>query len=159
MSTTNILDLNNRIDELAESYPATQIMMSDGVTSVEDALSGSKLTDITNWPENSSYPSGTALTPGNWTWIAHKVLPAGLYYISGMVNLSTGSTTAVSLLQQIRDLTHNKVLTADSVTAPQRSFPSSCMVALTETTDIYFDVYVDGSASVYARDFHAIKLF
>ena len=37
MSTTNILDLNNRINELAESYPANKVMMSDGVTSVEDA--------------------------------------------------------------------------------------------------------------------------
>ena len=35
MSTTNILDLNNRIDELRQ---ADNIMMSDGVTSVEDAL-------------------------------------------------------------------------------------------------------------------------
>lgn len=43
MSTTNILDLNNRIDELAESYPATQVVMPDGVTSVADALP--KVTD------------------------------------------------------------------------------------------------------------------
>lgn len=38
MGTTNILDLNNRVDELEKSYPASQVMMSDGVTSVEDAL-------------------------------------------------------------------------------------------------------------------------
>ena len=38
MSTTNILDLNNRVGELAESYPASKVMMSDGVTSVEDAV-------------------------------------------------------------------------------------------------------------------------
>lgn len=38
MSTTNILDLNNRIDELADSYPAAKVMLSDGVTSVGDAL-------------------------------------------------------------------------------------------------------------------------
>ena len=38
MGTTNILDLNNRVDEMEKSYPATQVMMSDGVTSVEDAL-------------------------------------------------------------------------------------------------------------------------
>jgi hypothetical protein len=39
MSTTNILDLNNRIDELTKSYPANKVMMPDGVTSVEDAIS------------------------------------------------------------------------------------------------------------------------
>ena len=45
MSTTNTLDLNNRVnklekdvDELAKSYPAAKVMMSDGVTSVEDAV-------------------------------------------------------------------------------------------------------------------------
>ena len=38
MGTTNILDLNNRVDELEKSYPAEQVMMSDGVTSVEEAL-------------------------------------------------------------------------------------------------------------------------
>ena len=40
MSTTNILDLNNRIDELADSYPASKVMLSDDVTSVKDALDG-----------------------------------------------------------------------------------------------------------------------
>ena len=152
-------DVQGAVDELADSYPAAKVMLSDDVTSVEDALGGSNLTDITNWSENTSYPSGTALPTSTWTWIAHKVLPAGLYYISCMANLSTGTTTAVSLLQQIRDLTHDKVLIADSVTAPQRSLPSSCIVALTETTDIYLDVYVGGNALVYARDFHATKLF
>lgn len=38
MGTTNILDLNNRVDELEKSYPANKVMLSDGVTSVEDAL-------------------------------------------------------------------------------------------------------------------------
>lgn len=38
MGTTNILDLNNRVDELAKSYPADKVMMSDGGTSVEDAV-------------------------------------------------------------------------------------------------------------------------
>ena len=38
MSTTNILDLNNRIDKLTASYPADKVMLSDGTTSVEDAL-------------------------------------------------------------------------------------------------------------------------
>lgn len=32
-------DVQGAVDELAESYPATQVMMSDGVTSVEDAIS------------------------------------------------------------------------------------------------------------------------
>lgn len=157
--TDQVVSNASAIAGLTASYPAAKVMLSDDVTSVEDALGGSKLTDVTDWAENSSYPSGTALTPANWIWIAHKVLPAGIYYISGMVNLSTGSTTAISLVQQIRDSTHDKVLTSDSVTAQQRSLPSSCMVALTEPTDIYFDVYVGGTASVYARNFNAIKLF
>ena len=45
MGSTNILDMNNRIsalekavDEVAESYPANKVMMSDGVTSVEDVI-------------------------------------------------------------------------------------------------------------------------
>ena len=38
MGTTNTLDLNNRINELADSYPANKVVMSDGTTSVEDAL-------------------------------------------------------------------------------------------------------------------------
>lgn len=38
MGTTNILDLNNRVDELEKSYPASQVMMSDGTTSVEEAV-------------------------------------------------------------------------------------------------------------------------
>jgi len=38
MSTTNILDLNNRVDGLEKSYSANKVMMSDGVTSVEDAV-------------------------------------------------------------------------------------------------------------------------
>ena len=39
MSTTNILDLNNRIDELAESYPADKVMMSDGASVEADLAS------------------------------------------------------------------------------------------------------------------------
>lgn len=35
MSTTNILDLNNRIDEFTESYPANNVMLNNG-DSVQD---------------------------------------------------------------------------------------------------------------------------
>lgn len=38
MGTTNILDLNNRVDELEKSYPANKVVMSDGVTSVEEKI-------------------------------------------------------------------------------------------------------------------------
>ena len=54
MSTTNILDLNNRIDELAETYPANNVMMSDGVTSVEDALDDLKPTSDVEYTPNTT---------------------------------------------------------------------------------------------------------
>lgn len=135
--------------------------LADALDDVTSALDGSNLTDIIDWEENTSYPSGTAVPSGIWTWIGHKILQPGIYYISCVANLSTGSTstTAVSLLQQIRDLTHNEVLISDSLTATQRSMPSNCIVAITEPTDIYFDVYVGGSASVYARAYKATKIF
>ena len=56
MSTTNILDLNNRIDELADSYPADKVMMSDGVTSVEDRLDAA---NIDSAVDLSSYTSSS----------------------------------------------------------------------------------------------------
>ena len=60
MGTTNILDLNNRVDKLEKSYPATQVMMSDGVTSVEDVVDevGTYSTTpvkIGNWLGNDLY--------------------------------------------------------------------------------------------------------
>lgn len=42
MGTTNILDLNNRVDELEKSYPASHVMLSDGVTSVEAKINADK---------------------------------------------------------------------------------------------------------------------
>ena len=48
MSTTNILDLNNRVSELAQSYPADKVIMSDGVTSVEEVFSGLVKIDTTH---------------------------------------------------------------------------------------------------------------
>ena len=47
MGTTNTLDLNNRVTELAGSYPADKVMMSDGVTSVEDALDALQIKSVT----------------------------------------------------------------------------------------------------------------
>lgn len=34
----NILDIAKKVQKLADSYPADQVMMSDGVTSVEEAV-------------------------------------------------------------------------------------------------------------------------
>lgn len=56
MGTTNILDLNNRVDEMEKSYPAEQVMMSDGVTSVEEAVNdivGGTATDFQAWGNNN----------------------------------------------------------------------------------------------------------
>ena len=57
MSTTNILDLNNRIDELTESYPADKVMLSDGVTSVED-----KVDELTDYVVDTTTISGVNIT-------------------------------------------------------------------------------------------------
>ena len=54
MSTTNILDLNNRVGELAESYPASKVMMSDGVTSVEEAMGNMRMAKLWENPSPSS---------------------------------------------------------------------------------------------------------
>ena len=39
MGTTNILDLNNRVSELAESYPASKVLMNDGASVEADLAS------------------------------------------------------------------------------------------------------------------------
>ena len=36
----NILEIAKKVQKLEKSYPATQVMMSDGTTSVEDAFGG-----------------------------------------------------------------------------------------------------------------------
>ena len=54
MSTTNILDLNNRVGELAESYPASKVMLSDGTTSVEEKIGNMRMTKLWENPSPTS---------------------------------------------------------------------------------------------------------
>lgn len=82
MSTTNILDLNNRIDELAISYPATQVMLSDGVTSVEDKLLGYISIQNVLPQSNLTWTNGQYIyfnsykpTNTNYTWYLLNVMP------------------------------------------------------------------------------------
>ena len=58
MGTTNTLDLNNRVDKMEKSYPAEQVMMSDGVTSVEEALTANSLgtrVEIKSYTQSNPY--------------------------------------------------------------------------------------------------------
>lgn len=81
MSTTNILDMNNRIDELSESYPADKVMMSDGATSVEDAVD-----EVTE-----ALTIGTVVTDGvatldTWLVIDAPIESTGLYSVMYVSN-------------------------------------------------------------------------
>lgn len=60
MGTTNILDLNNRVSEIAQSYPADKVMMSDGVTSVEEKIGNVRITKIWDNPNPTvNFPTQT----------------------------------------------------------------------------------------------------
>lgn len=86
MGTTNILDLNNRVDELEKSYPANKVMMSDGVTSVEEAVDELKA-NITSGPTALSFDTEyTASSDGYVRGIvnqgANKFVQIQLYFSS-----------------------------------------------------------------------------
>ena len=57
MSTTNILDLNNRIDELADSYPASKVMLNSG-DSVEEKMGNVKMAKLWENPSPSASFAG-----------------------------------------------------------------------------------------------------
>ena len=81
MGTTNILDLNNRVSELAQSYPADKVRMSDGVTSVEDALD--------------------AVANNSWVTLNANVkyrVTGGLVYISVNITNTTGGWSDVGFM-------------------------------------------------------------
>ena len=59
MGSTNILDMNNRVDDLEKSYPANKVVMTGG-GNVENSLTGRLLT----------YENVT-VTPGTFLWIAN----------------------------------------------------------------------------------------
>lgn len=65
MGTTNILDLNNRVDELEKSYPASQVMMTDGVTSVEEAVD--EVTEKITIPESIQAITSSVIASGTIT--------------------------------------------------------------------------------------------
>ena len=65
---------------MPETYPAEQVMMSDGVTSVEDAL-GSKSTVLVKNITVTLIPSTSGITIGTSTGIAvNKILSVYLIY-------------------------------------------------------------------------------
>lgn len=62
MGTTNILDLNNRVDELEKSYPASHVMLSDGVTSVEDKIGNMRMSKLWENPDPSASFASQTIT-------------------------------------------------------------------------------------------------
>ena len=87
MSTTNILDLNNRVDELEKSYPADKVMMSDGETSVEDAV------DNVFTATNATGVSGSF----HYTKIGRVVVGAGEMSVTENINAYSPLVTDLPL--------------------------------------------------------------
>lgn len=87
MGTTNILELNNRVDKLEKSYPADNVMMADGVTSVEDAVDELK-SGLTNYISSVSY-TGTTNSDGyisgsaNTFGLPNSAIPLSVYFEKG----------------------------------------------------------------------------
>lgn len=63
MGTTNILDLNNRVSELAQSYPASKVLLNSG-DSVEERVDANIISqaarvDISSYGESNPYTCPT----------------------------------------------------------------------------------------------------
>ena len=117
MGTTNILDLNNRVDKLEKSYPAEQVMMSDGVTSVEDKIhiGYGTMVNITSYTSSNKYtaPSDglvvvtlTSNSNDSYCSLFSRMLNNVVCKVVGLGNNSTVTSVPVLKGDQIY-ITHN----------------------------------------------------
>ena len=107
MGTTNILDLNNRVDELAESYPADKVMMSDGVTSVEDALDNIRCGVFENAPSVSGNSNADITVPFGYTFSAPPVVTAnifGVLNLTDMIGINIKSVSTTGFVARVRNV-------------------------------------------------------
>lgn len=63
--TDQVVSNKAAIDELAESYPADKVMMSDGVTSVEDALDGLNANNLSGRVDITAYTTSKYVAPSD----------------------------------------------------------------------------------------------
>lgn len=115
-------------------------------------------TEITNWTRSSSYPSGTAIPSGAWTTIAYKSLPAGLWFINVVVNMTNDVENAMYQRIFIGDGSDAHTIISDSITCKQRNVPLSTIVYIPTATTVYLQVYSNATSKVYAHLCSARKL-
>lgn len=130
-----------------------------GLNDLGGKIANFALTKYDSWQRSTGHESGTTLPKNTWTSITYQSLPAGTYFVSCDVNMTTSQTSA-TLFHRIIIGDISNVVIQDSLNIKTRNIPIQTIITLTETKTIYLQAYTnDEYTTVLADSCVAIKLF